>query len=481
MVSLHQLNHSLDDEMLGYAQPRHAHPTRGDGAPTMEFLMSKPLLPEAEKSHLQKVLAALVSAVEALQGKVSGIENKMGRLSETSDENTQNVHYISAQTKQLSLQIESLRSEPPMKRDVEEMRKGQASQQEAVVEIRGVLDVVRGMVDQRGRAADDFKASLTTSVETLQRDVETRNRSVTEAMNDLANRVDCKTETADLDKVVAQVEDANKRQHTEIETMRRQSAASEELVKRQAGELEQLRLTLISRDRQHAEQVTALEAAIEAAGKRSSQAALTEMNDLRSTIHIHTRKVDESIVTLERDIDGRVGSMEQRLATRLDEIVSRRTVGMDDGLQRLRELVNRMQGDIAATNDHVTKVESDFRGSFNRMRDDTDHKLLELLNAVQGVEHAKSALERQVAEAGRIMCQGIPIFTSAVADSPPSLKGRHSHSHSHHHHQHSDSGMNDPERRDSSFSPTRPPAAAPHSGGYKGGPGALCSCDDDIF
>ena len=452
--------------------------TMDQGGLTMEFLLSKPLLPEAEKSHLQKVLTCLVGTLDGVQTKVNAMEKTMLRTSDATDDNTQNVHILTTQVKQLQHVMESLRHEHPIKKDLDDMRKSHALHQESVVELRGTVDVLRGVVDSRNRSSDEFKINLSNQVESLQRDVDVRNRSVTDAMNDLANRVDSKTDAADLDRVVAQMEDANKRQGAEFDGLRRSIISADELVKRQQVDIEQLRLTLLARDRQQAEQIATMEAAIDAASKRNNQAALSEMNDLRNAFHTHTRSTEDTVHNMERDMDGRFNGVEQRMTTRLDEIVSRRTVGMDDGLQRMRELVTRMQGDVAATNDQVAKVESDCRGNYNRLRDDTDNKLLELLNAVQGVEHSKAALERQVAEAGRILCQGIPIFTSAVADSPPSLKGRGRSSHGHHH-AHSDSGLNDADGRGASYSPQRPPTAVGQA--YKTGPGVLCSCDDDIF
>ena len=455
------------------------HMVNGTEVPTMEFLMSRPLLPEAEKTHLQKVLETVVSAIEGINVKVHGIERAVSRLSEGSEEHAHGVHAVSTQVKQLGLVVDVLRHEHPVNKVVDELREATARHGDALVELRGGVDVVKEIVDNRARASDEHKAALALQIDSLQREADVRGRSVTDAVGDLASRLDAKPDAADVDGVVAQLDEVNKRQQAELDALRRTVSAAEETAKRHILEVEQLKVTLASRDRQHSEQVSALEAAVDSAQRKASHTALAEVNELRASIRSQSRKVDEAVAGVEDRVDARVSSVEAHLSAKMDEQLARRLVSIDELVSHLRDSVVRLQSEIAEVQAHSNKVEGESRATYARFRDETDGKLLELLNAVQGVEHSKTALERQVAEAGRILCQGFPLFSTNgnnLNDSPPpTLKTRHSPTRSQR-----------PEERGASFSPPRQTTTTQYKSATSHAANghshsALCSCDDDIF
>eukprot|EP00760_Papus_ankaliazontas_P028487 PhM_4_TR3743/c0_g1_i1/m.28487 len=107
-------------------------------------------------------------------------------------------------------------------------------------------------------------------------------------------------------------------------------------------------------------------------------------------------------------IDAKVNDATQRLAAALEEL-NKRTLGnfqsTDIELRKLEDQCGALSNDIANIRADLNTVDNDSRHNLTRLRDDNDLKFAELLAALQAIEQGEAQLERQLAEAGRVLHQ----------------------------------------------------------------------------
>eukprot|EP01063_Lacrimia_lanifica_P010222 TRINITY_DN16954_c0_g1_i1.p1 TRINITY_DN16954_c0_g1~~TRINITY_DN16954_c0_g1_i1.p1 ORF type:complete len:508 (+),score=227.98 TRINITY_DN16954_c0_g1_i1:62-1525(+) len=372
-----------------------------------DFMMSRPLLPEAEKSHLQTVLATIIGAVEKLQGKMDKTEKAVARLSGVAEEQQQGIGVLQGSMKQLEMTLGELKHEHPLRWEVDEIRSKQEKHSQQIIEVNASLSTVKGVSEANARARDEMKAGITHQLDGLQREIDNRNRAVNEAMSELANRVDTKLDTTELDLMLEQIDETQKRQTVELVDLRRSALAAEDLAKRLTNDVEQMKIAQLGRDRAHSEQLSHLETTIETSVKKHTQTSIQDVHDIRAMVQGQQRRVDDLTHNLTDKVEKKCELLEHELAAEIDKKVAEVGTQLSSDRRRLQDSFTRVQHDVAIISDDLEKVEGELRSMLARLRDDTDHKLLELLNAVQGVEHAKTTLERQMMEAGRIMCQGL--------------------------------------------------------------------------
>eukprot|EP01064_Diplonema_japonicum_P018777 TRINITY_DN27469_c0_g1_i1.p1 TRINITY_DN27469_c0_g1~~TRINITY_DN27469_c0_g1_i1.p1 ORF type:complete len:478 (+),score=109.65 TRINITY_DN27469_c0_g1_i1:53-1435(+) len=456
------------------------------GKSKMEVLTSKPLLHEVDQSHLQKVLAMLVQSVDSLDTKQDTTNKTLVRLEERITTNTNNIMSLEQQMKALGKGLQDARIEKDkdvetLRWDIDELRKNLAKQQDENADMKQALGSIQNNADGKDRKIDQIKADLLHQLTALQRDNTARNTDVNDAMNDLASRVDGKIDEHQFLKGLAAQDEVMKRQSAELEATRRTATSAEETAKKLANDLEQVKLTTHSRERALEDQLNDLENSIEPAMKRaqaaSDAATRSELEQAKEELKDATRHMNDQLFNahdrLNRQAEDQAKNFE-RAVLDVDRKVQEGLRNVNNDKLATHDAVSKVQNDISDIKYMVDKADSDLRNLVNRLRDDTDTKLLELLNAVQNVEHAKSLMDRQVAEAGRILASVLPHHApQSAVDSPNLLKARLDANRPRH------GGVNGTE----SMQPQSPTDANGQSHHYKASPaqGALCSCDDDIF
>eukprot|EP01060_Flectonema_neradi_P018458 TRINITY_DN25299_c0_g1_i1.p1 TRINITY_DN25299_c0_g1~~TRINITY_DN25299_c0_g1_i1.p1 ORF type:complete len:448 (+),score=102.51 TRINITY_DN25299_c0_g1_i1:89-1432(+) len=444
--------------------------------PTTEFLLSRPLLPEADQSHLQRVLTTVVMAIEQMEKKIGAIESHMKDLGDGSDNLGSELSLVKHQTTKIEKLFEDLKGEQellqPLKWDIQELKTNGNFQNE---KMREMEDRIKGLGEQ-SRLYHENKLRI----DGLHRDAEARTRSVNDALSDLASRVDAKVDEESLSKAIAGAEESAKRQGIELDALKRTIDHYDTTIRTLNTDVEQLHLTNQSRERQFNEHIQQLESAIDTAIKKAqganTAAIKSDLDTMRNDMQSNNRKIQDTFEKMYEKIE-RTTDTSTKLSNRISDL----SASVDGQANRLTDVCKKIDADIRVIHNMMEKMDPVSKPTFNKFREEMDHRFLELLNAIQGVEHGKIVLERQIAEAGRILCQSFSGNGGVVPSDSPlrSLRGG------------SKPTPPVPEPQGSRQHTLPHPVASndnavgsPPDLHYKSSPlnqGALCSCDDDIF
>lgn len=126
----------------------------------------------------------------------------------------------------------------------------------------------------------------------------------------------------------------------------------------------------------------------------------------RSRALQHQKSVEDFARELSHRMDVAEKDIAQKFGTGLDEI-NRRTAeafrntdanhkALDGELGKLRAEINNIRAEL-------NTVDNDARHGAARLKEDTDQKFVEVLNALQNFEHNSVLMERHIAEAGRAL------------------------------------------------------------------------------
>eukprot|EP00755_Sulcionema_specki_P007755 Sspe_Gene.39058::Locus_18854_Transcript_1_1_Confidence_1.000_Length_1419::g.39058::m.39058 len=401
-----------------------------DDALTIEYLTSKPLFPDfSPTDHLQRILAVLIQSVKTMEAQMGNFGKTLGQLEDKQDSTAQIVSALQLKTSGLEKQLGDLRnsqddSVKPLKWELQDTRALLDRANEHIADLDKKLDETRHIADTGKRSLDDVSSTLSRQVDSLQKDADARDRKTKEAMVVLEGRLDNKADMDALHHTMAAVEDAAKRQGTEVDTLRRICNGLDETVKKHNTEMEQLRLSHQGRERLLSEQVAGIERTLDNAVKRSQAAAESavrqELDQVAIEMAAQNRRVEENVAVLADKVDRHVEESVRQIQRQVDDLSRRMLDGQknnDLDKAKIMEAIKRLQIDLTAVGDAVERSDHECKTQVNRLRDDTDQKLLELLNAIQGIEQSKAGLERQIAEAGRIM-----MSVQCHMESPPELK-----------------------------------------------------------
>ena len=443
--------------------------------PTTEFLLSRPLLPEADQSHLQRVLTTVVMAIEQMERKMITLEATVKDLSDGTEGLNGEIGIVKHQTTKIEKLFEDLKGEQellqPLKWDIQELKSNGNFQNE---KMREVDDRIKNLGEQSKQFHENKLR-----IDNIQRDADSRTRSVNEALSDLASRVDTKIDDEALSKAISASEEIYKRHGFELEALKRSMDHYDTNIRTINGEVEQLQITGQARDRQINEHIQQLEGDIDIAIKKAQSAntaALkTDLEGIRGDMHNNNRKIQDTFEKMYEKIE-KGSDATTKMSGRVSDLSG--TVEMQSN--RMTDMSKKIDADIRVIHNMLEKMDPVSRAAFNKLREEIDNRFLELLNAVQGVEHGKIMLERQIAEAGRILCQPFSGNGGIVPSDSPLRSLR---------------GVKpappvpevQPDRQHTLPHPVSNHDAvlgSPPNLLYKSSPanqGVLCSCDDDIF
>ncbi|KAJ9450052.1 hypothetical protein DIPPA_17765 [Diplonema papillatum] len=373
---------------------------------TLEFLNSRPLIPETDQTHLQRVLSEVARGLDGLHDRVAGLERQAAKAAAAADEQAEQMGTFDRQLKGLDAALASAKHAQD-----ERAQQLARRQQEAGAEIREKLEELRAVFDQKNRGQDEVRELISGQLDAIQREYDARSAAVDEAITDLATRVDGKQDEAAHADAYFALEEAVHRGNQDLEAMRESAHVQREAHQKLAFDLEQFRLSQHTHDRDIGSQIIRIEQQLEVGLQKAQEMA--SVVDLRKTVHEQAKKLDTVCVTSTDALRRSDDSMQ------LIHDVQKRVLESLTDRTRQADAVARLRKDHERLEDAVEKMDGDVRSRVDRLRDDTDCKLLELLNAVQGVEQSKAVLERQVAEAGRILCSAtmMPAASDAASDA----------------------------------------------------------------